>query len=137
MEALDKFISHCVPSKDIHLLIAQNNNEFFNIEETLKKHKYHKCIDINQFIDSLNTYQKIYLTVDNLLDKTLYDFICQYPTGQISLSIPEKGGNISINPDYKSTSILILITKENLFSKVEKDKFTLLDKVGMVFQTDL
>jgi hypothetical protein len=67
------------------------------------------------------------------MQKELYDFILQYPTGQIEIFDKDKFQSKSISPLYRDVSIVVLTTKQTLMN-MQKKGYKLLENVGITYQ---
>lgn len=128
-----EFIKYTNSRKEVSLAIAKNEDELKEFKETLEKHRFRQATEVPQLMLHMDSATKLYFVVEDNLQKDLYDFILQYPTGQVEIFDTFKmKANISV-PSYKNVSIVLLMTKETLL-KLQQNDFQILENVGITYQ---
>ena len=126
------FIDHSSSQKEVSLIIAQDEKEQSDFITSLQRKDFRQVHDIYEMLTNITFPSKVFFVVKGNLSKEIYDFILQYPTGQIETFDSERMKNKVTIPSYES-SILFIITKENL-AKVQKESMRLLENVGIAYQ---
>lgn len=132
-EEFGKFIEYTIGAKDISLVIAQDNKELKEFVLELKNNSYKYLKDIWEVMDFAKSDGKGCFAMDDSLEKDLYDFIVQYPTGQVEIWDQEKNDFRVLNPKYEGVSLVFLITKHDL-ENIKEQGFEILSKVGLTYQ---
>ena len=114
-------------------MIAKNEEELKEFEELLDKHHYKKATYVSQLLLYIDSPSKIYFHINSNVPKELYDFVLQYPTGQVEIFDTKKMSSTTVAPIYNDVSIILLITKERL-SQIQKGEFQILSIVGLTYQ---
>lgn len=128
------FLKHTASQKEVSLVIAKDKTELRELKSTLDQQKFIQLVDHPDFFKYITTPSKIYFMAQSQLPKRVYDFIIQYPTGQIEIFDKEKMRSISMSPIYKDVAVLVLITKEAL-ENTQKSGFQVLENVGLTYQS--
>lgn len=110
-------------------MIAKSKAELLAFEEDVKKMGYKKTEKVADFFSSRNTY----FIADNMA-KDFYDFIVQYPTGQVEFFNKKTMQSETFTPDYKNSAIVFLVEKNNL-NNLQSQGFDLLSKAGPAFRS--
>lgn len=110
-------------------MIAQNDAEISSFAKAMDRFDFKRSENIADLFKS----PKTYLVADGNLDKDVYDFIVQYPTGQVEIFDKKLMQSLTLSPDYKNSAIVLLVDKDNL-NKIQEKGFDLLSSTGPAFQ---
>ena len=130
---LTNFLKYTPSQKEVSLVIAKNEEELKEFEEILDKHHYKKAIHVSQLLLYIDSPSKLYFHINSEMPKELYDFVLQYPTGQVEIFDTRKMSSTTVTPVYNDVSIILLITKERL-SQIQKGELQILSNVGLTYQ---
>ncbi len=128
------FLQHTTSQKEVSLVIAQDEPELKELRAVLDQKAFTQLVDHPEFFRYISTPSKIYFVIQNHMPKRIYDFIMQYPTGQVEIFDKNKMKAVVISPIYKDVAVVILMTKETL-GNIQKSEFQILEKVGMTYQS--
>ena len=129
-----KFLEYTLSQKDISLIIAKDNEELKEFVLELKNDGYKYLKGIWEVMDFAKNDGKGCFAMDDSLEKDLYDFIAQYPTGQVEIWDQAKNDFRVLNPKYEGVSLVFLISKQDL-ENIKKQGFEILSKVGLTYQS--
>ena len=129
-----KFLEYTLSQKDISLIIAKDNEELKEFVLELKSGDYKYLKNIWEVMDFAGTEGKGCFAMDERIEKELYDFIVQYPTGQAEIWDKNKNDFRVLSPKYEGVSLVFLISKQDL-DNIKKQGFEILSKVGLTYQS--
>lgn len=132
-QSFTKFIEYSIFQKEVCLVIVKTKEELKRLQRNLQRSKFKKAKTPLELLEKVESQVKTYFVVESNLDKQLYDLILQYPTGQIELFDQENMQSRVVVPDYKDSSVILLITKGAL-RKAQKKGFNVLAIVGLTYQ---
>lgn len=127
--AIEEFLSVMIGSKEVGMVIAKNEAEISSFAKAMDGLDFKRSENIADLFQS----PKTYFVVDGNLDKDVYDFIVQYPTGQVEIFDKKLMQSQTLSPDYKNSAIVLLVDKDNL-NKIQEKGFDLLSSTGPAFQ---
>lgn len=130
---LIKFIKYSVSQKEISLIITKDEKEIQKVVKTLRETGYHEKTNGLEMINLVSQPSKVFITLKNDFPKDIYDFIVQYPTGQIEIFDKEKLISKTVVPIYREVSIIVVTDKKT----IKKSKFQILEKVGLTYRGNL
>lgn len=128
------FIKHSIAQKEISLAIAKDDQEFRHFQETLDNAGFQKVHEVPEILKNMNENSKVYYCIEENFPKALYDLVIQYPTGQVEIFDVHSMKSIVISPNYDKSSIILLVTKDNL-SYFQSKGYSILEYVGMAYQS--
>ncbi|MCL5795650.1 MAG: hypothetical protein M1338_04845 [Patescibacteria group bacterium] len=128
-----EFLNFTSSQKEISLGIAKDETELRKLQNILIKNNFKKSNDIFELMSLIKNPHKNYLVLDKNFDKNIYDFLIQYPTGQIEIFNSEKMKSEISSLDYRNSAIIFLVTRENL-SYIQKKEFDILPNIGLTYQ---
>lgn len=134
MNSISDFINYTKSQQEVSLVIAKDTKELDDFVQVLADHDFRQAIDTSELFKRITAPSKVYYVVRDSLPKKIYDFIVQYPTGQIEIFDKEAKKSEIVSPLYKDVSVVILVTKESL-SNIQKGGFRLLENVGITYQS--
>jgi hypothetical protein len=130
---LIKFIEYSISQKEISLIITKDEKEIQRVVKTLMELGYHQAINVSDMIKIVSQPSKIFITLEDDFSKDIYDFIVQYPTGQVEIYDKVKLKSQTVTPVYKDASIVVVVDEET----IKKTKFPILEKVGLTYRGNL
>lgn len=130
---LTKFINYSVSQKEVSLIIAKNEEEIQETIKTLTDVGYSRVLDIKEVFKLIIRPAKFLIVLNNDFSKDIYDFVVQYPTGQVEIYDKEKLKSETVVPVYKDVSIILIADKKT----IEKSKLPILEKVGLTYRSNL
>lgn len=128
------FLKFSNSQKEVSLAIARDEEELKEIQELLETNHYRRANHASQLLLHIDAPAKIYYLISEKLPKEIYDFIIQYPTGQVEIFDSEKMKSSVVQPSYSDVSVIFLITKDNL-ANIRKDNFEMLNNTGITYQS--
>lgn len=128
--AIEEFLSAVEGAKEVGLVIAKNDEELLNFVEAMDSVGFKRSEDTAELLKS----PKTYFVADENLEKDVYDFIVQYPTGQVEIFDKKLMQSQTFSPDYKDSAIVLLVDKNNL-NKIQEKGFDILSVTGLAFQS--
>lgn len=107
---LEEFLPVAIGAKEVSLVVAKDNSELLKFVGVIKKSGFVQSENVNDLTQNL----KIFFIVDKSIDKDIYDFIVQYPSGQIEIFDKNIMQSKVYSPDYANSAFIILVTEDNL-----------------------
>ncbi len=123
------FLKTAIGQKEVSLVIAKNLEELENYSSILSGEGFKKVENISNAFNTL----KIYFSVDTNMSKDAYDFMVQYPTGQVEIFDKETMTSKTLSPDYDNSCIIYLVLKDNI-NILQKNDLDVLSNAGLVYQ---
>ena len=133
-EETKKFLQLAASSKEVSLMVAENEKELEKLENKASEFGFQKTQNIREIFNAVKNGNKTYFIMKNELGSNIYNILAQYPTGQINAY--DGKDNLVANPDYQTGAVLILITEENL-NQIEKSEKSLLKSVGLTWRKQI
>ncbi|MEK7202618.1 MAG: hypothetical protein AAB669_03790 [Patescibacteria group bacterium] len=131
-----EFINQSGFSKEVPLIIAEDERELHQFRQLLNKAGHDEQESVYHLIHAAHKGSKNYLVLDDHHPFTLkqaYDFVVQYPTGQIEVSDQVTMQKAIFSPKYEENHTLLLVTRREL-AEIEKTGLTFLSRVGATYQ---
>ncbi|MEI6627042.1 MAG: hypothetical protein WCL61_00400 [bacterium] len=129
-KSLEDFLGVAVGAKEASLIIAQDEKELEFFAKIMQKHYFEQA---QQIVDLFTT-AKNYFVVGPTISKDVYDFVTQYPTGQIEIFNNQTMSSQLLSPDYSVSALILLVTKEDL-QELQQKGCDLLAMVGLTYQS--
>jgi hypothetical protein len=130
----DDFLKFTSSQKEVSLAIADDSTELSNFVKTLENKDFRQAVDApDLFKQIVQPSSKVFFVVKESLPKDMYDFIVQYPTGQVEIYDDFNLKSKLAVPVYDKVSVIFLITKEAL-KKSQELGFQVLDQVGITYR---
>lgn len=130
---LIKFIEYSVSQKEVSLIITKDKEEIQRVAKILIELDYHEEINVSDMVKIVSQTSKIFITLENVFSKDIYDFVVQYPTGQVEIYDKVNLKSQTVTPAYKDVSIIVVADEET----IKKSKFPILEKVGLTYRGNL
>ena len=131
---LDDFLKFALSQKDVSLAIAKDDSELTEIMTNLEEKGFRQAVDTSDLFKQITQPSKSFFVAKENLLKDMYDFVVQYPTGQVEIYDKFNLKSQTVVPIYKDVIVILLMTKEVL-KKTQEAGFTLLEKVGITYQS--
>lgn len=129
-----EFVKHATYQKEVSLVVAKDEAELKELVNVLENQGFKLARNTLDFLDFIDSPLKVFFTVQDTLPKDFYDFIVQYPTGQVEIYDKDKLKSKIVSPNYDIASIILVITKEAL-KKSQKSGFEIREQVGITYQS--
>lgn len=130
---LTKFINYSVSQKEVSLIVTKDEEEAQRTVKTLTNVGYSQVSEIKEILKLITRPAKILVVLNNDFPKEIYDFVVQYPTGQVEIYDKEKLKSEAVTPIYKDVSIILIADKKT----IEKSKLPILEKLGLTYRSSL
>lgn len=130
----DDFLKFTLSQKDVSLAIANDDSELIELMKKLEEKEFRQAVDTSDLFKQITQPSKSFFVAKESLSKDMYDFVVQYPTGQVEIYDKFNLKSQTVMPSYKDVTIIFLITKEVL-KKAQEAGFMLLEKVGITYQS--
>jgi hypothetical protein len=127
------FIRFTSSQKEISLIIAKDEVELASFVKTLKDKDFKQTLEALDLFKYITTPSKVFFVIQKTLSKDMYDFMVQYPTGQVEIYDKFNLKSQTVIPIYKNVSVIFIITKETL-KKIQESGFHILEQVGITYQ---
>jgi len=134
VNTFDNFVKFTFSQKEVSLVIAKDKIELANFVKTLESKDFKQVTDISDLFKDIIKPAKIFLVTKDILSKDMYDFVAQYPTGQVEIYDKFNLKSQMVIPTYQGVSIIFIITRESL-GKTQASGFRLLEQVGISYQS--
>jgi hypothetical protein len=131
---LTDFIKYTFSQKEISLIIAKDQEELEGFVQILADKDFRQAIDTSELFKRIMHPSKVYFIIRKELHKSIYDFILQYPTGQVEIFNRDRMKSEMVSPVYKDVSVIFLVSKQTL-SNIQKSGYQLLENTGMTYQS--
>ncbi len=128
------FLSFTHHQKEVSVVIAKNEAELKELKNTLDSQGFMQLADSPELLRYVSAPSKVYFLIHGNLPKRVYDFLVQYPTGQIEIFDKSQMKSTLIKPVYKDVSVILLLTKEQLIS-IQKGGYQILEHTGLAYQS--
>jgi hypothetical protein len=127
---IEDFIKKVAGGREAGIAIAKDAEEAEIFSRRMREQGLQKAENV---FDLLRC-PKAYFAVSEDSAKDTYDFLLQYPTGQVEIFDKASMHSEVLSPDYERSAIVILIEK-NLLAKIEAKGFNLLSAAGPAYQS--
>ena len=128
------FLSRTPSQKEVSLIIAKDREEITEFEKILMEQGFQETKTAIELLGKAEDATKTYLNLDDSFNKEVYDFLVQYPTGQVGLFDSEQMKQKTISPVYKNSAVVFLVLK-NTLRNIENKGYGLRSVVGMAYQS--
>lgn len=128
---LSEFVRVASGGREAALILAQSESEIAEITRFLEGEGFKRADNLKDFF----VLPKLFYFTGDKLDKDIYDFVVQYPSGHVEIFDKEKMVSQTLSPDYGNKTIIIIMTKEN-FQKARSQGLDLIPAIGPSYQTD-
>ncbi len=132
-DELKKFLQVASGQKEVALIIAQDETELQELQQSLKKSGFTKVDRTSELLTRMDKPGKLLFTFSGTINKNVYDFLIQYSTGQVEIFDRTTMQSQVAVPNYRNLSVVALITKKDLLA-LEKQGFSIRENTGVAFQ---
>jgi hypothetical protein len=126
------FLKVAFGQKEVGLIMAKNIDELSDFSRIMDNEGFKRSDNI---LDLLNS-PKMYISVDENMNKNVYDFVVQYPTGQVEIFDNTAMKSNTFSPEHVSRCIVFLVLKEDL-SKIQEKGWDILSLCGPTYQSQI
>ncbi len=128
--SLVDFLSIVLGSKEVGLILAKDKSEFTDFMQKLEQTGFRQA----QKMTDITKIARVYFALDEVVNKEVYDFVVQYPSGQVELFDKQLMQSTVFSPDYKNSAVVLLVYKDSLI-KFKEQGFDILTVAGPAFQS--
>jgi hypothetical protein len=128
------FLKYTSSQKEVSLAIAKDDAELSELVQTLEGQEFRQAVDTSDLFKQITQPGKVFFVVKEALPKDMYDFVVQYPTGQIEIYDKFNLKSQTVTPSYKDVAVIFVITKGAL-TKTQESGFRILEQVGITYQS--
>jgi len=128
------FLKYTSSQKEVSLAIAKDDTELSELVTTLEGQQFRQAVDASDLFKQITQPGKVFFVVKETLPKDMYDFVVQYPTGQIEIYDKFNLKSQTVTPSYKDVSVIFIMTKGAL-TKTQESGFRILEQVGITYQS--
>lgn len=109
-DGLADFVHVAFGSKEVGLALAENAKELVEFSQALDSMGFTRAEDVS----GLTERPKVYLVLGKDMEKGVYDFAVQYPTGQVEMFDGDAMRSRVMTPDYRNTAVILLASKKDI-----------------------
>jgi|SRR3989338_1981994 len=124
------FLKVAFGQKEVGLVIAKNRDVLSHFSSIMDSEGFKRSDNVS---DLFNT-SKTYLSISENVSKDTYDFLVQYPTGQVEIFDNNIMKSKTFSPDYPNSCVVFLLSKEDL-NKLEVKGWNILIHSGLTYQS--
>ena len=128
--SIEEFLSCMIGSREVGLAVAKDQIELENFAEALNRNGFKKSGNVSGLLEV----QKTYFIADQNTAKNIYDFVVQYPTGQIEIFDKKIMRSQTFSPGYKDSAVVLLVDQDNL-NKLQAKGFDFLSASGPAYRS--
>ena len=131
---IEIFLNRASSQKEPVFVIAQNNQEAKEFQGIIEGAGFKQAKTVRDLMKKIKSVNRKFLLISQCDDlKDIYDFVVQYPTGQVEIYDKKSLTTEVLNPDYKNTSFVFLITKEDIKNSKENG-YDFMSFAGLTYQ---
>jgi hypothetical protein len=127
-EFLD-FLKVTFGQKEVGLIVAKDRDQLSDFSGAMEGEGFKRLDNISDLFNS----PKTYLSIGENMSKDFYDFLIQYPTGQVEIFDNNEMESKTFSPDYTNSCVIFLVLKEDL-SKLQDKGWDILANCGPAYQ---
>lgn len=124
------FLKASSGQKEVGLAIAQDRDEISEFSSIMEKEGLERSDNALDLLSKSRTY----LSINENMSKEAYDFLVQYPTGQVEIFDSTEMKSKSVSPNYENGCIIFLVIKEDI-SKLREKGWDILANAGLAYQS--
>lgn len=129
-----QFIKDASNQRELPLALAKDTDQFYELHNLLKDEGFKGTDKIYRIVENPEDYSKGYIVINEHNYKQVYDFVIQYPTGQVNYFDQINTKNFIFTPDYKKQTLILLTTNEFMLY-LQNNRLNFLEIVGMVYRS--
>ncbi len=134
MQSFTDFLKYTLSQKEVSVAIAKDETELQQLVKSLEADSFRQAIDTADLFKHITKSSKVFVIVKDKLSKDLYDFMIQYPTGQVEIYDKFNLKSQLVAPVYDKVSVVFIVTKDAL-KKTEELGYQMLEHVGIAYQS--
>ena len=127
------FLKYAKSRKEVSLVMYNDEIELENTKIILRDNDYRQIDNLSELLNCVTQTSKVFLVVENDFSKDLYDFIVQYPSGQIEIYDKSSLKSQIVTPIYSDVSVILVIKKE-ILQKTQTSGLKILENIGLSYQ---
>jgi hypothetical protein len=128
------FLKYTPSRKEVSLVIAKDKTELRDLVKKLEKDDFRQAADVlDLFKHIVKPSSKVFFVTEESLPKDMYDFMIQYPTGQVEVYDKFNLKSKLVVPVYDKVSVIFVVTKKSL-GKSQESGYRILEQVGITYQ---
>ena len=124
------FLKATFGQKEVGLIIAQDRDQLSDCSGAMESEGFKRSDNISDLFNSAKTY----LVAGENMSKDFYDFLIQYPTGQVEIFDNNVMESKTFSPDYTNGCVIFLVLKEDL-NKLQDKGWNILANCGPAYQS--
>lgn len=132
-----EFLTQVKRAKEVSLVLAQDESERDDLEKLLIQNNFSKVSNVFGLMEKIKIGAECFFVIDSTTNfedlKKYYDFIIQYPTGQIEIFNSVENESLVVAPKINST--VVLLTDKIVIQNCQKQNFDFLSSVGLSYQS--
>ncbi len=128
--SFNDFLNVASNQNEVAIAIAKNPSEIESFSRSMNKAGFKKSKDVEGLLSN----SKTYFIIDKKIDKDVYDFVVQYPTGQVEIFDKKNMKSQTLVPNYHKSTVVLIALKSNL-KKLQTEGFDILSKTGPAYQS--
>ncbi len=129
----DDFLKFVDSQKEVCLAIANDEAELAELAGKLKEYTFQHIPNVFELLQHVSHPSKSFFIVQECLSKDVYDFVVQYPTGQVEVYDNMNHTSQTALPRYTGVAVVLLLTRATL-TRTQAAGFMLLERVGITYQ---
>ena len=126
------FLKATFGQKEVGLIIAKDRDQLSDFSAAMDGEGFKRSDNISDLFNS----PKMYLIVGENMGKDFYDFLVQYPTGQVEIFDNNAMESKTFSPDYANGCVIFLVLKEDL-NKLQDKGWDILAHSGPAYQSTI
>jgi len=130
-EFLD-FLKVAFGQKEVGLIVAKDRDQLSDFSGAMEGEGFKLQTNISDLFNS----PKTYLSIAENMSKDFYDFLVQYPTGQVEIFDKTEMKSKTFSPDYANGGVIFLVLKEDL-NKLQSKGWDILAHSGPAYQSTI
>ena|SRR5579872_5128463 len=124
------FLKVAFGQKEVGLIIAKNRDQLSDFSSIMDAEGFKK----SDHVSGLTHSPKSYVVISENMSKDAYDFLVQYPTGQVEIFDTDTMQSKTFSPDYANSCVIFLVLKEDL-GKLQEKGWDILGSSGPAYQS--
>ncbi len=115
--------------REVALAVAKDENELGEFIKSLNELGFKE----GRIVSDLLGHSKSFIIAREDMGKDIYDFVVQYPTGQVEVFNRDGMKSETFSPDYKNKTVLLV--DEKVLNNLSGKGFDLLSVAGPAYRT--
>lgn len=115
--------------REVALAVAKDENELNEFIKSMNELGFKEA----DKVPDLLSHSKSFIVTKEEAGKDIYDFLVQYPTGQVEVFDKDSMQSKTFSPDYKNKAVLLIDKK--ILNKLSGEGLDLLSVAGPAYRT--